>query len=297
MLGGWQYTIDEGKIRINEEMFPFPVAARGEICYLGAETETGPYFTTAEEETMKTANIVSTVLVCLMLFMRPAQGQTVQLGGGLGIMVPTSDFGGTTADFYNGQRYGLSTGYAIEGKARFGFGSLHLVGGIGFASVRNSGESAAGGGTIEVSQSILTFKAGPEFHFAIPASPVAPYVGGTIALHRFSGKAEFRGVSRVTSATYDVESASRFGVGFHGGVLIEVSRIVSLDLGLGYNLMNVGGRTWNDVYPSQERRLDTYLSLNDERDPLFRTGDDEHVVGSSRSISSFQVMLSAMFGL
>lgn len=50
---------------------------------------------------------MGSVLLCLMLFITAGHGQTLQVGAGLGIMVPTSDFGGTTVDFYNGQRYGL----------------------------------------------------------------------------------------------------------------------------------------------------------------------------------------------
>ena len=246
---------------------------------------------------MRTMHTLSGALACLMLFMEPAQGQSLQLGGGLGIMVPTSDFGGTTVDFYGGQRYGFSTGFNMAGKVRVGFGSVHLVGGVGFSSVTNSGNAEPGRGTVEISQTILTLSAGPEFHINIPAAPITPYVGATIALHRFSGETRFQGVARVPSATFDVEASSRFGVGFHGGALIGISRLVSLDVGLGYNLMNVGGKSWSDVNPSQDQRLDTYLSLNDEKDPRFRTGDNDHVVGSSRSISSFQILVSAMFGL
>lgn len=240
---------------------------------------------------------MGSVLLCLMLFITAGHGQTLQVGAGLGIMVPTSDFGGTTVDFYNGQRYGLSTGFTMAGKVRVGFGSVYLVGGVGFSSVTNSGDAEPGRGTVEISQTILTLSAGPEFHINIPAAPITPYVGATIALHRFSGETKFQGVARVPSATFDVEASSRFGVGFHGGALIEISRLVSLDVGLGYNLMNVGGKSWSDVNPSQDQRLDTYLSLNDEKDPLFRTGSNDHVVGSSRLISSFQILVSVMFGL
>jgi hypothetical protein len=61
--------------------------------------------------------------------------------------------------------------------------------------------------------------------------------------------------------------------------------------------MSRAGKSWTHVNPTQDQRIDTYLSLNDAMDPLFRTGDDRHVVGDSRSIHALQFMVLVMFGL
>jgi len=36
---------------------------------------------------------------------------TLQVGGGLGYISPTGDYGGSTMDFYNGTKYGMSSGF------------------------------------------------------------------------------------------------------------------------------------------------------------------------------------------
>lgn len=220
---------------------------------------------------------------------------SVQAGGGVGVLVPTSDFGGTTIDYYAGETYGLSTGFNLAGKLRVQLQNVAFVGELGLAFPNNSGNSEPGQGRVEVSQTILTLQLGPEYHFNIPTAPLTPYVGANIAINRFSGETTFQGVSRVPSATFSVESASRFGIGFHGGVLIEVSPTIDLDAQLAYNLMNVGGRSWLDLNPTDDERLDSYIALNDERDPLFQPSDDKHFVARDRSINSFQILFSVLF--
>jgi hypothetical protein len=114
-----------------------------------------------------TAPIIA--LLCLLLLPSfLSRGQDIRIGGGLGMLVPTADFGGTTIDHYNGQRYGFSTGVALAGKIRGGSGAFRLVGNIGFASVHNSGLSEPGRGSVEITQNILTLSVGPEYHIRAP---------------------------------------------------------------------------------------------------------------------------------
>lgn len=221
---------------------------------------------------------------------------TFQVGGGLGLVSPTGDMGGTTIDYYNGQKFGLSTGFTLFGKARLGLLGFNIVGELSYSALNNDGNSEPGRGSVKVSQSILALKAGPEFQLNIPASPITPYLGVQLALNRFSGETTFQGVSKVPSATYSVESASRFGVAFNGGVLIGIGGI-TLDVNLAYNLLNVGGRSFTDLNPSQRERIDSYLALNDARDPLYEPGDDKNFIVAERSMSSFQFVVGVMFGI
>jgi len=126
---------------------------------------------------------------------------------------------------------------------------------------------------------------------------VTPYIAGNIAINRFSGETTFQGVAKVPSAVFSVESASRFGIGFTGGVLIKIGPLTSLDIAFAYNLMNLGGKTWTDVNPYQDKRIDSYLALNDAKDPFSPPGNDDHFVSSNRTISSLLLTASLMFGL
>jgi hypothetical protein len=238
------------------------------------------------------------VLVSLLLVAGEAQAQlTLQVGGGAGIAIPVSDYAGSTMDYYNGLKYGLSTGFNLHGKARVGLLGFQLTGEVNYSSFSNSGDAEAGQGSLDISQKVLAFRVGPEFHIWLPAMPVTPYIGANVALNRFSGQAKFQGVSRVSSGTYDLQSATRIGYGFSGGVIVTLGALTSLDLGVSYNLMNPSGKAWEDVNPTVEQRLDSYLALNDTKDPLFRPGDDKHFIGTMRKANTVEVKATIMFGL
>jgi hypothetical protein len=220
-----------------------------------------------------------------------------QAGGGLAVITPTSDFGETTMDYYAGQAYGLSTGFGLQGKVRLGLLGFTVTGEVGLMFLSNSGNSEPGRGSVEVSQNILALRGGVEFPIKIPAVPLTPYIGANLALNRFSGETTFRGVSELPSGTFSMAAASRLGAALTGGLLLSIGPGISLDLGIAYNLMNLGGKSWDVAVPTQHQRLDSYLALNDTKDPLFQVGDDDHFIGDERSISTFQVAASVMFGL
>lgn len=235
--------------------------------------------------------------VLLAIAVQPSNAQvTLQAGAGLGAMVPSGDFGGSTLDYYAGTKYGQSTGVSVHGKARVGLLGFTLVGEVGYAFLSNEGESEPGQGVVEVSQNILTLKAGPEFALTIPLVPVTPYVGANVQLNSFSGETKFQGVAQVPSGTFDLESASRLGFGLTGGVVFAFGGL-NLDVGLAYNFMNLSGKEWQDVDAQSDGRIDSYRALNDQKDPLYQVGDDDHFVSGDRSISSFQVTATLMFGL
>ena len=240
-----------------------------------------------------------TVLLALM-FVAPsfAHAQvTLKVGGGLGVMIPADDFGGSTLDYYDGSRYGLGNGIAVQGKAKIGLVGFNLTGEVAYASLSNSGFSEPGQGSVDISQKIFSLKIGPEIRFGLPAMPVVPYIGANLALNNFSGETTFQGVAKVPSAVYTMQSASRLGVGFAAGMEVNVAPLVSLDFNLSYNLMNLSGKAWEDVNPGTDQRLDSYLSLNDSADPQYAAGSDKHFNSNDRSIQSILLTVSVLFGL
>ncbi len=231
-------------------------------------------------------SVVIIVLTTLTITQSRAQ-VNIKLGGGIGVMSPASDFSGSTIEYYNGSRYGLSSGFNIHGKAKIGLSGLNLDAEIDYSSLSNTGNSEPGQGKVDISQKILSLKVGPEFRLSLPALPITPYIGETT----------FQGVSKVPSATYSVKGATRFGVGFSAGTEVSVGPFLSLDFNILYNLMNVSGKEWNDVNPGINQRIDSYLSLNDERDPQYSAGDDKHFISNARSIHSILFTASILFGL
>ena len=64
----------------------------------------------------------------IALTITPSRSQVnMKLGGGIGVMSPASDFSGSTLEYYNGSRYGLSSGLNIHGKAKIGLSGWNLL--------------------------------------------------------------------------------------------------------------------------------------------------------------------------
>ena len=226
-----------------------------------------------------------------------SQGIKLQAGAGIGYEMPTGDYGGTTVDYYNGTKYGLSGGLNFHAKGRVGAAGFQLGAEIGYTSLSNKGDAEASGqGEVEVSQKVISIKLGPEYMINIPAVPLKPYVGANLALNTISGEVTFGGVSSVSSGTFDVKSTTRFGLGIGGGVVYKLGPLMSLDLNISYNLMNLFGKKFEVVDPTNPSRLDSYVRLNDDKDPLAGINAD-NFIGGSRSISSLQAGLSVMFGI
>lgn len=221
---------------------------------------------------------------------------TLQLGGGLGYISPTGDYGGSTIDFYNGTKYGMSSGFNYHAKARVGLLGFNLFGIIEYSTVSGDGESEPGQGEVENSHSIFSIKAGPEFNISPPLSPVGFYIDGFVSVNTFSGTVKFQGVAQVPSGEYELESATRFGVGAGGGVILDFIPIVTFDLGVHYNLYNVLGQTYTGT-TTNPKRLDSYTSLNDDKDPLYGTDDDIFIIENTRAINAWQFTLTAMIGI
>lgn len=221
---------------------------------------------------------------------------STKVGAGGGLVTPSGDYGGSTVDFYNGTKYGLSSGYNFHAKAKVSILTFALKGEIDYSKLSNDGNAFDDGrGTVEVSQSVLAFRVGPEFRIDIPLFPLTPYLDANVAMNNISGEVTYQGVSSVPSGTYDIESATRFGLGFGGGVEFSLGPGMVLDLGVHYNLINLIGKEYkSDV---DARRIDAYTAINDDSDPLNISGDDDHFIKDSRAMSNLQFTLTVLFGI
>lgn len=248
--------------------------------------------------TFRWFRFVVACLVLLALTITPSRSQvSIKLGGGVGVTIPSSDFGGSSLDYYNGSRYGLTSGLNLHAKAKVGLSGWDFTGEADYSSLHNTGVAEPAQGTMDISQKVMSLKVGPEFRISLPALPVTSYVGANFALNRFSGETAFQGVAKVVSATYSVKSATRFGVGISAGTEVSLGPFMSVDFNVSYNLMNLFGKAWDDVNPGVEQRIDSYLSLNDDQDPLSGAGDDKHFITGQRNIRSIQFTASVLFGL
>jgi opacity protein-like surface antigen len=232
-----------------------------------------------------------------LIFSASAQGIKLQAGAGIGYEIPTGDYGGTTADFYAGTKYGLSGGINFHAKGRIGAAGVKCAAEIVYSSFSNSGSAETSGqGKVDVSQSVLSVAIGPEYMVSLPVLPLAPYAGVNLAFNKISGETKFNGVSQVPSGTFAIESVTRFGIGLCGGVVYKINPLLSLDVGAAYNLMNLVGKKFEVVDAGNPDRIDSYTALNDGKDPVAVDGS-EHIVGSGRSIQSLRINASVLFGI
>lgn len=238
------------------------------------------------------------ILALLIITASVAVAQVkLHAGIGGGIAIPSSDYAGNTLDYYSGTKYGLSTGYNISGKFRVNLLAISLTTTVDYSSFSNSGESEPGRGKVDISQSIISIKAGPEYQINIPAVPLIPYLWGNIAYNRIDGETEFNGVSEVPSGIYEVKVVSRFGFGVAGGVLIDISQFLVLDFGIQYNWLNPIGKEFEDIDPNKDERIDSYLALNDAKDPGFEQDNRDHFIENDKSINTFIITATLMLGL
>lgn len=246
--------------------------------------------------TLKQILILSAVFFFSTAVTLHAQG-TLTLGGGIGVTSAVSDMNGSTMEYYNGSRYGLTSGLNILAKAKAGFGGMDLAVELDYSSLNSQGNSEPGQGAVELTQNILSLKLGPEMHFAIPGLPFSPYAGVNAAWNRFSGETKFQGVAKIPSAVYSVREATRLGAGITLGAEVNIAPFILLDLSTAYNFLNLSGAEWQDVNPAVNQRLDSYLALNDARDPFFAAGDDKHMISTDRSLRSMHFTVSLLFGI
>jgi len=267
---------------------------------------------------MKNYNFIKAIIIFILVLTLKSQsnaqnlyiGPTVgilYIGPTVGITAPTGDYSGTTMEYYSGTKYGLSTGFNIGALLKSNIGPFILRGSANYSFLNNSGSAEPNDGFIEHKSNIFTLSAGPEFVLTSVPTSIKPYLGADILLSFISGRSTFSSVDFVPDGTFDMQSAARLGLGFGAGFeyslgagnILDISIRYGniLDISIRYNLVNLIGKEFNDVTPSENRRLDSYLSLNDDRDPVNPNDINRHPIGSSRSISTFQFNISYLFGL
>lgn len=248
---------------------------------------------------MRTKEVkILAVIFAIFMMSSTANSQIVKfkLGPVVGLTSPTGDYSGNTMEYYSGTRYGMKSGVNFGAIFKTGVGPFNLrVSGM-YAPLSNSGVAEPGDGFIETKSDLLTFSAGPEFDLAIPFSPIKPYLGVDILFSSISGRTTFSDVDFVPDGTYDMQSATRLGLGFGGGIEYGIGASNVLDISIRYNLINLFGKEYRDAAPSDNRRLDAYLSLNDDADPLAGTSPITHPITTSRSISVLQINVAFLFG-
>jgi opacity protein-like surface antigen len=233
----------------------------------------------------------------IIIFNNPSFSQLhISLGPALGYTIPSGDFGGNTTDYYNGTKYALSGGIDFGAMGRLGLGPINLQLSLLYTPLSNNGvaDATKPNSSVEIKMHLFTIALGTQFGFGVPLAPVKPYVGLDLLFTTIGGSFRFQGVSNVNSNSNDMNSATRTGLGFAAGVNIQLLS-TSLDLSLRYNLINLFSKRFEA--PNGER-IDSYLYLNDDKDPNYSTASNEkHPIGSSRTISTIQFQVGVMFGL
>ncbi|CAN5432194.1 hypothetical protein BH10BAC5_BH10BAC5_23440 [soil metagenome] len=233
------------------------------------------------------------LLLITIAFIQNSSSAQVSFSAGpsIGLTIPSGDYSGSTLDYYSGTKFGLSSGINFGAVVRANLTAVNFKLKVNYSALKNSGNSEPGKGDVQLKQNLLMVSVGPEYRISIPGSPIKPYIGANLIYTSFSGETSFTGVEKVSSGTYQLQSASRTGLGLDLGVMFAVGTKSMLDLGLSYNAHNLFGKSFTGA----DRRLDSYTSLNDEKDPQF--GGDKHPIGSSRTISTLQFNLSYLFNL
>ena len=240
--------------------------------------------------------IILMVLFSLIITLQVNAQISFQVGAGLGYSTPTGEYGGSTTDFYNGTKYGMSSGFDYHAKVRAGLLFLNAFGEIGFTNFSGEGDAIPGQGNIDISNSVFSLKLGPEFPINIPLSPVQPYLAGFLSVNTISGNVQFQGVQSVPSGKYDISAGTRVGIGGGAGAVFSLG-MFKLDFSIFYHLINMTGREFKIENPTSHDRLDSYTSVNDGKDPQYSPGDDVHFISEDRGIGAMEFKLTAMFGI
>lgn len=233
----------------------------------------------------------------LLLPFHSAHSQvSFSIGPSIGLTVPTGDYGGTTVEYYYGQKYGFSSGVNVGAVVKVNTPIIRVRGAGNFSFLSNTGnaEPDKPNSSVEVKQTVFMLSVGPEFAIGIPMSPIKPYIGADFLITTFNGETNFQGVDEVSSGTHSMSSATRTGIGLGAGVEISLKRI-AIDVGLRYNFHNLMGKSFVQYFDSDRNK--TYANLNDDADPNFDGFNSKHPVQNSRNISTLQLNLAVLFGL
>ena len=217
---------------------------------------------------------------------------SIEAGINGGATIPTGDYSGTMQEFYDGTKYGLSTGFNVGGYATLTTPIISARVSLNYSSLSNNGSLKDNPShTIDLKHNIFTIGIGPQYNISIPASPIKPYAIAELLISTIGGEVTFHGLSGSginSGSVYDIATASRIGLGITGGLSYELS-IIGIDLSVKYSILNLSGKEF--VSDNTNLRLSSYTNLNDGKDPLYGTDPNVHIVGNERNISTVQINL------
>ena len=228
------------------------------------------------EDIMKRILVFTAFLVFALVIQSNAQ-VTFQVGGGVGYALAAGDLG-EDITYMEDSGYGMDGGINLHAKARVGLLSFILAGEIGYTMM--SSEGTVQSVKYENTLNVLSLKIGPEFHFGLPVLPVDPYLGLNLQSNTFSGDSKIQGMPGVASGTYDMESATRIGLGVNGGAVLSLGGM-KLDVNLSYNMLNLIGKDY-ETNPADDK---------------FYLDDDEYEGAKASSLSTIEAKVTLMFGL
>ncbi len=219
----------------------------------------------------------------------------ILLGPAIGLTTPTVDYSGETTDYYAGTKYGFRSAFNFGAMGKVSLGPVNFNLSIIYTPLSNDGVSQSGfpGSRVEINQNLVTLGLGTQFGFDVPASPIKSYIGIDLLFSTLSGSAKFQGSQYVTSGTIDMNTTSRTGLGFAGGVEIKLFS-TTLDVSLRYNLINLFSKEYDGS--AAGTRDEVYKYLNDGEDPNYSAVDVKHPVGDKRTIATIQFQLGVLFG-
>src|SRR5690349_14871348 len=119
---------------------------------------------------MKKTGIILAIILALSQITYSQLPIGIKIGPSISMMSPTSDYSGTTSDFYAGTKYGMKSGVGFGAIGKITLGPLNGRISVNYSSLSNTGSAdpSSGPSTVEVKNSILMFTLGTEFGFAIP---------------------------------------------------------------------------------------------------------------------------------
>lgn len=243
---------------------------------------------------MKKIFYISITILFLLLNVNNSFSQLkIILGPAIGYTIPSSDYGGTTTDFYNGTKYGLSPGINFGAMGKLGLGPINFNLSVIYSPLSNTG-AVSPKGNVEIKQNVLTIGVGSQYGFGVPLAPIKPYIGFDILFSSISGSANYSGgTPEVSDGKIEMQTASRTGLGIAGGVEFKLAS-TTVDLSLRYNMLNLFSKSYEGL--SNSDRKESYKYLNDAKDPNYTADKSKHPIGSDRSIATIQFQLGVLFG-
>jgi opacity protein-like surface antigen len=203
---------------------------------------------------MKTiSTIIAVFIIIFSLSNIYSQNQvTVHVTGGYDL--PMQDFKGTIGSDTN--NYVQKSGFNVGADGKYYLGKKRNVGvtlSLGYNGFTSGTYTYPDGSTLISKINIFVAGLGIEYAF-MPKGKANPFIGAEFTGNFFGGSSTFTSSGGTVTET-SVNSASRFGVQFNGGVDIKFSKSIGGVIGIRYSLANLIGKKYEIT--------STSINLND----------------------------------